>query len=158
MGILVTGDKATGEKWRDNWITPDYIKDLVRACFGTDFFDPCPENPTKDALTIPWEPFSFINGPYSEFKAGKWLDHGLQQPSPQIWLAFSNTETVWWQRLAKSSTAICFVKKRIRFIDPRTYEKSEKPTQASTIFYRGDSPYSFKRHFDDMGIIVLPVV
>ena len=50
----------------DNWATPKYLLDKIRAEFG-EFYDPCPLNADFDGLAIDWpkDKTIFINPPYS---------------------------------------------------------------------------------------------
>lgn len=159
MGVLITGAEASKEKWRDFYITPPWLKEAVTEAFGRPFFDPCPEDPQWDALKRDWPPYSYINGPFSEYKDKglKWFTHGLKQPGPQIWVGHSNTETVWYQYLAKRCTRLCLLKGRVKFIDPRTKKVADRPTQASTVFYKGYDCGRFEQAFSKLGLIVMPV-
>jgi hypothetical protein len=144
--MLQQGAIATGENWRDNWITPDYIKDAVEAYFLGEYYDPCPEDPKSCGLSDPWGVHAYVNPPFSQYQ--KWADYGLSQliaPDAAgrmtwrtiVFLANSNTETKWYQQLAQASHTIILPNKRIKFIDPRAGEAGESPRQGQSLFCLG---------------------
>ncbi|GAG08355.1 unnamed protein product, partial [marine sediment metagenome] len=46
----------------DNWITPEWIKEIFEG-----WFDPCPYNPNPkiNGLNIEWKDKTYVNPPYS---------------------------------------------------------------------------------------------
>lgn len=112
------GSQQTGEKWRDFYQTPGYILDAVKNFYGGEFFDPCPVNPTFDGLSTVWQPNSFINPPFSDYKS--WVTHGLKQSTPQLWICNHNHDTAWFRLLLDYSIAMVLLQKRVKFIDPLT--------------------------------------
>jgi hypothetical protein len=153
--MIQQGAKATGDPWRDCYQTPRYILDAVEAVLGEFWFDPCPKvrRPDWDGLTMPWQPYAYINPPFSEY--GEWVEWGLQQPGPQIWICHSNTDTKWYHRLLDASSAMVLTKGRTYFIDPRTGEPSKEARQGQTVFFRGESRIAvFMYEFDRIGRII----
>lgn len=144
------GAKATGELSRDYWMTPPYIIDRVKQALGPYYFDPCPKDPDFDGLITPWRGFAFINPPFSEYK--KWVNHGMRQPNPQIWICNTKNSTSWWQMLFLHSSALCLLTDRVAFINPETMQPSGTAYgQSQCLFYLGSGHHKFMEAFSDIG-------
>jgi hypothetical protein len=61
------------------------------------------------------------------------------------------TETVWFQTVLAVSSACCFIKSRIRFVDPQG-KQGDAPLQGQVILYFGKNAKEFKKVFEDRGI------
>ena len=118
----------------DNWWTPEYILDVVRAVLGPIPLDPCTDksNPTKassfltvedNALQRMWAVPYFCNPPYSQ--ASKWIEYALMQYVPGLLLVPADTSTKMVQALMRHHFC-CFLAKRPKFIDPKTGNPSKQ--------------------------------
>jgi ParB family chromosome partitioning protein len=66
------------------------------------------------------------------------------------------TETQWFQRLLSASTAVCFPKSRIKFIDPEG-NASGAPLQGQAVVYMGLNIEEFKDVFSTEGTVLINV-
>lgn len=107
-------------KESDFWLTPKDIYDIyIRA--GA--FDPCPQNPTFDGLSIDWPAFVFCNPPYSQIQ--KWVDKAIDErdryDDQEIVLLLPNwTDRKWFHDLDQAGFRFEFTRGRLKFGDPRT--------------------------------------
>lgn len=99
----------------DNWNTPKSVYQTLDAEFGFDF-DPCPEKPTADGLSIDWGAVNFVNPPYSEIE--KWVRKGFSEylsGKTVVLLIPSRTDTRWWHDCCMKASEIRFIKGRLKF-------------------------------------------
>ena len=71
----------------DVHITPKRVWWMIFNAWGhkeDEFFDPCPVNPSRDGLTIPWTKLNFVNPPYG---------HGATNPLLRLFCAKAHFET-----------------------------------------------------------------
>ncbi len=99
--------------------------------------------PYERDLIIP-----FVNKFVEEFNKGN-----IQQA---MVLVNNATETNWFQSLANTASAICFVRGRIKYWCPDG--KFGSPLQGQVIIYCGDKPLEFGMIFSKHGLIAQPVV
>lgn len=153
---LVTGALATGDAERDNWRTPGYILEAVKAFWGTAWRDPCPADPRFDAFDMAWVPCDrlFINPPFSEYL--RWAEHFARMRCDQIWLGHHSHDTQWFKTLLHYSSAVLLLKKRVSFIDPLSGEPSASstPGKCQSLLYKGDDVEGFYNAFKHLGSIV----
>ena len=109
----------------------------------------------QDGLTKKWQGTVFMNPPYShplisQFarKLADSVTSGLVTKA--VVLVNNATETTWWQALARASTAICFPKTRVKFLDPDGNPGA--PLQGQSVLYFGDQPASFFEAFCAFGL------
>ena len=111
------------------WYTPKWIFDGLGLMFD---LDPCaaPDkalvpaktyySPPINGLLEPWHGLVWCNPPYGR-QTGSWIekcaDHGQA-----IALVFTRTSTKWFKKVAPTLSCVCFISKRMRFIDGRTGE------------------------------------
>jgi len=107
------------------WYTPKYIFDALGLEFD---LDPCspgmdivPWVPAKkcytvieDGLSQKWEGLVWMNPPYGQ-DTPKWMKK-LSIHGNGIALVFSRTDTEWFHEYCTKSSAVCFIKKRVSFI------------------------------------------
>lgn len=131
------------------WGTPPAFLDLVRQVFGGIIgLDPCTtsDNPTgathfytpaQDGLASTWRGLGpvFVNPPYGrgigswtarlglDMRSVRWVPGGDHLTSPDreaIALLPARTDTEWWHRDITGAESVCFLRGRLRFIDPAT--------------------------------------
>lgn len=116
----------------DNWNTPKSIYQVLDAEFRFDF-DPCPEKPNFNGLSIEWGKCNFVNPPYSEL--AKWLKKGWeqhQQGKTVVFLIPSRTDTKAWHEYCMKATEIRFIKGRLKFGN----SKNSAPFPSAIIIFR----------------------
>lgn len=125
-----------GVRYRDDHhpnqtqLTPAYVLDPVRVALGGSIgLDPCtePDNPTgaerfytppQDGAVLPWDAESaFVNPPYSKARE-RWVERCIQAAADGtrvVLLMPAATDTRIFQRAMRSSSAVVFVKGRLKF-------------------------------------------
>ena len=68
-------------------------------------------------------------------------------------LVNNGTETGWFQRLLDEAAAVCFVKSRIKFLDPEG-KPSGAPLQGQAIVYMGPNADAFAQQFSALGKVL----
>lgn len=119
---------------RNTQFTPDYVLELVRADLGCVIgLDPATTadnpvgaevwyTPAEDGLSSPWSgpewaPTIFVNPPYSKARE-PWVKKCIaagERGQKVILLIPAATDTRIWQKAASTSTAVVFVKGRVKF-------------------------------------------
>lgn len=137
------------------WYTPTYITDAVKTFYkGEIDLDPLScefanqfvgarefYSIEDDGFKQPWEGNIWINPPYQTEYMTKTLDkiEDVCRINPikniQICMICNNsTETKWFQRALVFAKAVCFLNKRVKFIDQNgVVQKS--PLQGQVLFY-----------------------
>ena len=72
-----------------------------------------------------------------------------------IILVNNATETDWFRTMAEISNVICFINKRIKFIDKNGIEG--KPLQGQAVLYKGKNGKKFIENFRRYGLCLKPV-
>lgn len=103
--------------WRDDWRTPISLFKELNKEFNFNF-DPCPNNPTFDGLSIDWGERTFCNPPYGR-TIGLWLKKGYdewQKGKLVVFLIPSRTDTKWFHSIIlPNAKEIRFIKGRLHF-------------------------------------------
>jgi site-specific DNA-methyltransferase (adenine-specific) len=108
--------KGLMTSWRDDWRTPISLFNELNKEFHFDF-DPCPNNPNFDGLTISWGKRNFVNPPYGR-TIGLWLKKGFEEwkeGKTVVFLIPSRTDTIWWHSFVMQATEIRFIEGRLKF-------------------------------------------
>ena len=162
----VRGTFGTGE---NEWYTPDEHLELARAVLGSFDLDPASSHVANrkvqakqffseetNGLDKPWSGNVWLNPPYAQpaisHFADKMVDEWVRgEVTGAIVLTHNYTDTAWFQKLARSATAICFTRGRVRFVSP-TGELAA-PTQGQAFFYFGHNVDAFAQSFGEVGFI-----
>lgn len=150
------------------WVTPSKIINSL----GPIALDPCtwPDNPVgaltfytiKDnGLVLPWSPLglNYVNPPYGRHQI-LWVKKAIAEylrDCESILLIPSRTDTkLWSDWIFPTAKAVCFVKGRIKFVDPATRKQTKNPsTFPSALVYYGKDVESFKSKISHLGSIVI---
>jgi len=156
------------------WYTPARIIELAREVMGSNDTDPASSaiaNRTVGAavyftvedngLIQRWRGNVWMNPPYRqpairlfcEAVVQKYLSGEIEQA---VVLVNNGTETAWGQTLLGASSAVCFPRGRIKFVDPEG-RPSGAPLQGQAIAYLGKHPERFKQAFIRFGLVAFPV-
>ncbi len=155
----------------NEWYTPpDYIEAARKVMGGIDL-DPASSkiaNQTVKAakyftaenngLEKKWKGRVWINPPYAQpliNEFSKKICESLESMEQAIVLVNNATETSWFQNMAKVSASICFVDKRIRFLDPAG--KPGAPLQGQAALYFGGNIKKFVAEYARFGVVLAHV-
>ena len=155
---------ATGE---NEWYTPpEYIKAVCEVMNGIDCDPASSEKANKtvraetfftqsdDGLSKKWHGRVFMNPPYaqpliSQFSAAIVKKFKSGEIDEACILVNNATETAWFQGMAECSSAVCFPKSRVRFLDPNGNPGA--PLQGQAIIYLGKKSEKFCSTFGKFG-------
>ena len=135
----------------NEWYTPQYIIDAARKTMGKIDLDPASSDIANrtvqattyytkddDGLSMPWFGNIWLNPPYAKGLIGKFasaIKNKRSDYDQAIILVNNGTETQWFQNFSIVTSAICLVKKRVRFFDING--NLGKPLQGQVIIYVG---------------------
>jgi phage N-6-adenine-methyltransferase len=159
------------------WYTPQNILEAAAEVLGAIDLDPASSAAQQahaavkatryftiadNSLEQRWRGRVFCNPPY----ARGWIDVFVEKMvsayragdmSAGILLTNSSTETDWWHRAAAACDALCFHKRRIRFlkvVDGALTRGSSAPSHPHTFFYFGDDVRRFAQVFRRFGLVL----
>lgn len=162
----VRGTTGTGE---NEWYTPNNHIELARQVLGSIDLDPASShvaNQTVKAarfysqetngLEKGWFGNVWLNPPYAQPAIAHFADKMVEEwergeVTAAIVLTHNYTDTAWFQKLARTATAICFTRGRVRFVSP-TGELAA-PTQGQAFFYFGKEIDIFADVFGEIGFV-----
>lgn len=131
------------------WYTPPSIFDRLGLVFDLDpcaapAYDHVPAHtkyvlPT-DGLTEPWNGTVWLNPPYGK-QTGIWVER-LAKHGDGIALVFARPDTAWFQRAYHTADIVCFVDKRIKFINGKTGRADGTPGAGSALIGWGNTAYT----------------
>jgi hypothetical protein len=155
----------------NEWYTPpEYIVAACRVMGGIDL-DPASSpianrivgasqyfTAEDDGLAQPWAGRVWMNPPYAAELVGKFTEkmakHFLDgDVSEAIVLVNNATETNWFQTLLVCASAVCFVKQRVKFLDPEGNPRGA-PLQGQALLYLGRNPDTFAEQFTSFGVVL----
>ena len=119
---------------RQNWKTPKSFYQALDSEFNFDF-DPCPEDPKFDGLSVEWGQSNFCNPPYSEIEV--WVEKAFkeaQKGKTVVLLIPSRTDTKWWHEYVMKSKEIRFIKGRLKFDE----HKNSAPFPSVVVIFKGE--------------------
>lgn len=134
------------KKSSSNWYTPAWLWALVYKTLGThNVFDPCPgvQNPTFDGLALDWSVYkaTYVNPPIpAQDWASKAIDTIQKADTAIVFIAFS--PNVIFQDPRLLSYPICWVRKRISYIDGRLLLPSGEMNPRYLMPHSNSSQYS----------------
>lgn len=108
-----------------------------------------------DGLLQDWAGNIWLNPPYASGLVDKFankLVDSLPDIEQAVVLVNNATETRWFQLLANHADAICFVAKRIKFLDANG-EPKQSPLQGQAFFYYGMNSDGFTETFREFGFV-----
>lgn len=139
-----THEPASSQNY--DWYTPPEIFRKLDLTFD---LDPCSPgidkchvptrhaySPPQNGLTEPWFGLVWCNPPYGR-ETGKWIDRCCQHNNA-IALVFARTGTKWFQKNAQSTSAICFIKSRVKFINGLTMQAAASAGADSMLMCWGE--------------------
>lgn len=166
-----TKNHLTKNTGNNEWYTPSEYIAAARLVLGCIDLDPAScavankqvqaktfFTEEMDGLSRVWPKGSiWMNPPYAKPLMGQFVERFIQEMgagSTGIVLVNNATETTWFQSLAHESSAICFPKSRVRFLDSQGNPKNA-PLQGQAVLYCGKKTEAFKEAFSSFGLVVL---
>lgn len=154
----------------NEWYTPPQYIAAAREVLGEIDLDPASSikaNETVQAqafftkndngLTKEWHGRVWMNPPYaqpliSEFSDKVVEEYDAARIDAAIVLVNNATETRWFQKMARSATAICFPAGRIKYLDA-TGTPANTPLQGQAFLYFGPDHGRFISVFEQFGVV-----
>ena len=164
-------------KWNSNressneWYTPAWIIELARTVMGDIDLDPasCTEaqktvqardfyTRTEDGLNQEWKGRVWLNPPYSDRNLHVWVksmitEYQAGNVTEAILLLPAHTETAMAQMALMESNGICFLNKRVKFINPDGSER-KNPMNGSMLVYFGSNLSMFEKICQKHGAVI----
>lgn len=162
------------ETAHNEWYTPPHIAEAARSVLGGSIdFDPFSSDAANaiikarhyltiddDAFVTPWGSGTcFVNPPYQRGVIGKaiakTIAHLDSRRSTGIVLVNVATDTAWFQDLLDSASAVCLLRKRLKFVDGVGGSvKGNGNTRAQALFYFGCDVERFVDIFEGAGAVI----
>ncbi len=151
-----------------HWNTPEVVLEPLRG-FMPISLDPCSNphstvgadvaivSPHGDGLAMPWHLYghTYVNPPYDDqpewlYKAA--VERGFYDAEHITMLIPASTETAAFQRYVfGSADAICFWRRRLKFLREGAVPHQGSNTLPSALVYWGVEPERFAKHFAPYG-------
>ena len=156
----------------NEWYTPKEIIVAARDVMGSIDLDPASSEIANkviqasifytiddDGLSQNWKGNIWLNPPYSQPLIQQFCEllsnqFDNKQINQACVLVNNATETVFFQRMMESASAICFPSGRVKFIDS-SGKASGAPLQGQAILYFGSNTHQFVEKFSQFGGVVL---
>ena len=153
----------------NEWYTPGEYIELARKTMGKIDLDPASSDVAQktikatkyftiddNGLNQEWKGNIWLNPPYSGKEIIEFVDkligeYEIKNVKQAVVLTNDNTDTSWFHKLVKISSAICLLNGRIKFYNDN---EVSAPTNGQTFFYLGNNLGNFKREFKNIGIIM----
>lgn len=157
------------------WYTPVQIVDAARCVMGGIDLDPASSELANqnvladrfytiadDGLQLDWRADRvWLNPPYARGVIDNWIDklfYEVARGHIGQWMCLVNnaTDTRWAQRLLSGSSAVCFLRGRVRFETPDGAD-GKAPLQGQMVVYGGmygmPRKLDFRRVFETSGTV-----
>jgi len=151
----------------NEWYTPKEYVEAARKTMGTIDTDPASSeiaNKTvlakryytkeDNGLTKKWKRNVWLNPPYAQPLITEFSDALVNkiksgEIKQAVVLVNNATETKWFQKILEICSAICLVRRRIKFLKPEGKEGA--PLQGQAILYFGPNTIEFNKQFAKFG-------
>jgi phage N-6-adenine-methyltransferase len=158
--------QGTGE---NEWYTPSDVVGMVYQTMGGVDLDPASNDEANetvgakeyftqedDGLLKEWHGKVWLNPPYSRELIGAFVQKLIQEyqegrVEEAIMVSHNNTDTKWFQALARVASAVCFPARRIKFYRG---DDVAAPVNGQCFFYLGQDPATFSKIFSNEGIVM----
>ena len=170
----------------DLWQTPDYLLEAARATLGRIDLDPASSADANErvkatayyteqcsGLYRPWHMQLYatdtaygasrvwLNPPYSRGNVARFTDkliaeYDANNVHSALMLVNSDTGTKWAHRLL-GRFPVCFLHRRVAFVDPATGEQIKGNDRPQAVFYAGAGITRFAAVWADLGVVMAKV-
>ena len=165
------GAHVSANSGQSEWFTPaEYIEAARRVMGGIDLDPASTETANgvvkatkfytaaQDGLGQEWTGRVWMNPPYAQPAIAHFCERLADEVdagtvTQACALVNNATETGWFQRMARSASAICFPDGRVRFWHPD--RASTTPLQGQAAFYFGERIDAFRADFLAFGFVVM---
>lgn len=155
----------------NEWYTPPEFIAAARGVMGEIDLDPASSEVANrtvgacvyytkedDGLARPWAGRVWMNPPYASDLIGqftsKLVEHyAAGEITEAIVLVNNATETGWFQGMLEVAAAVCFIRRRVKFID-MAGNPSGAPLQGQAVLYFGDNTDLFGSVFSAFGKVL----
>ena len=155
----------------NEWYTPPQYIAAARAVLGTIDLDPASSDVANltvgaetyytienDGLSRRWNGRVWMNPPYATKLIDKFskklVKHFTRGDVIEAIVLVNNaTETTWFQGMLIHAAAVCFISRRVKFIDMNG-EPSGAPLQGQAILYFGNNKALFAEAFTQFGKVL----
>lgn len=155
---------------KNEWYTPAEFIESARRAMGSIDCDPASSkvaNKTvgagvffdakQDGLKQEWNGNIWMNPPYAQPLISKFATAVVEKFNggeiKQACVLVNNaTETGWFQGMLASASAVCFVKGRVKFLDPQGNPGA--PLQGQAVIYLGKKAVHFSTAFQTFGPVL----
>jgi len=155
----------------NEWYTPTKYIDAAREVMGSIDLDPASSDIANkivgatayfttqdDGRQKEWAGNIWMNPPYAQplitefcnLLVINYKDNHIQQACV---LVNNATETNFYQNMITYCDAVCFIKGRVRFLNPEGVDTGA-PLQGQTILYFGKNKDKFKQYFEKFGVVL----
>lgn len=154
----------------NEWYTPPDLIAAAREAMGAINVDPASSATANrtvkadtywtaddDGLTKRWSGNVWMNPPYAQPLIARFAEavcekYDAKEIKRACVLVNNATETAWFQPMLARASAQCWLKGRVKFLNPAG-DPSGQPLQGQVVLYLGDNPFRFARSFADLGVV-----
>ena len=155
----------------NQWYTPEHIIEAARTTMGRIDVDPASSHianttvkantyytESNNGLTKEWNGNVWMNPPYAQPLISQFVEKLIEkflsgEVKKACVLVNNATDTTWFHSIVRISSAICFTKGRVRFIDMNGNPGA--PLQGQAIIYIGKTDaYKFCQSFSEIGFVL----
>lgn len=113
-------------------------------------FDPCPINPKRDGLSIPWKKVNYVNPPYSNIKG--WMKKAVEEMergNKTVFLVTVRPNTnYWFNYVFPHASEIYFIRDKICF---QGYDTPFPMPCCLIVFNPNKKPHNRKKRYEKIG-------
>ncbi len=179
---LRSGDTSINAEWKkltvhvgqnsgeNEWYTPPAFIEAARKAMGSITCDPASSaaankmvradvffTKEQDGLNEKWSGKVWLNPPYAQplvaqFSEAVCAKLEAGEIKQAIVLVNNATETAWFQRMLAVAVAVCFVKGRVKFLDPQGNPGA--PLQGQAVLCLGGDAFRFHKAFAEFGPVL----
>lgn len=169
---IAKGCHVSANSGENEWYTPPEYIEAARDVMGSIDLDPASCETAQanvkakrfwtaddDGLSKKWTGNVWLNPPYSKELIGRFAAKVVEESQrfkQAVVLVNNATDTAWFHELASVSSAVCFLRGRVKFLD-KSGKPANTPVQGQAVLYVGPNVEAFRSRFAAFGFAVVPV-